>query len=67
MRGLLSTAIFLSCWAVAYANAPKLGNHSALIAVNDRFNAAAAAHDAEALLELYAANTLWIAEGEPVS
>lgn len=46
---------------------PKLGSHSALIAVNDRFNAAAAAHDAEVLLKLYDAHTLWIAEGEPAS
>lgn len=35
--------------------------------VNDRFNAAAAAHDADALVSLYSDETLWIAQGTPVS
>lgn len=38
-----------------------------LNALNDRFNAAAAAHDAEALVDLYANDTLWIAQGTPVT
>ncbi len=39
---------------------------TALSAVNDRFNEAAAASDAEGLVELYADDTLWIAQGAPV-
>ncbi|WJY21779.1 nuclear transport factor 2 family protein [Fontisubflavum oceani] len=39
----------------------------ALTALNDRFNAAAAAHDADGLLDLYADDTLWIAQGTPVT
>lgn len=38
-----------------------------LTALNDRFNDAAAAYDAAALVDLYARDTLWIAQGSPVS
>lgn len=38
-----------------------------LTALNDRFNDSAAAHDAAGLLSLYAADTLWIEQGKPVS
>lgn len=40
---------------------------ASLSAVNDEFNAAAAASDAERLVNLYADDTLWIAQGTPVS
>ncbi|MEX0349206.1 MAG: nuclear transport factor 2 family protein [Paracoccaceae bacterium] len=40
---------------------------NSLSAVNDAFNTAAAAHDAEALVSLYADDTLWIAQEMPVS
>ena len=33
----------------------------------DRFNAAAADHDAEALLDFYAQDTFWIAQGTPAT
>lgn len=40
---------------------------SSLTAVNNQFNAASAASDAEALVNLYADDTLWIAQGTPVT
>lgn len=40
---------------------------TSLSAVNDEFNAGAAASDAERLVNLYANDTLWIAQGTPVS
>lgn len=40
---------------------------ASLNAVNDEFNAAAAASDAERLVNLYADDTLWIAQGSPVT
>lgn len=48
--------------AVAEDNAP-----ASLTAVNDTFNEAAAASDAEALISLYAEDTLWIEQGKPVT
>lgn len=48
----------------AFANEPVIDS---LNAVNDKFNEAAAAHDAQGLISLYADKTLWIAQGKPVS
>lgn len=39
---------------------------TSLNAVNDRFNAYAADHDAAGLVSLYSEDTLWIEQGKPV-
>ncbi|WP_136660204.1 nuclear transport factor 2 family protein [Nitratireductor sp. XY-223] len=67
MRLVLAFALFWVSVNLANADSPRGDAIADLIAVNDRFNAAAAAHDADALVGLYADETLWIAEGEPVS
>ena len=62
MKKALTAAMFatLTAWA---AHADPVAE---LNAVNEAFNAAAAAHDSEALVSLYAQDTLWIAQGTPV-
>lgn len=64
MKSLLALAILAMTGSSALADDSARTN---LEAVNDRFNAAAAVHDAEALISLYADDTLWIAQGTPVS
>lgn len=62
----ICAALFLSTsMAMAESNLAKAPD--SLTAVNDTFNKAAAASDAEALINLYAKDTLWIAQGTPVS
>ena len=56
----------LSMVALALMGVPASAD-TRLIALNDQFNKAAAEHDAQALVDLYAENTLWIAQGAPVS
>ena len=51
----------------AVADATDRAVLEALTELNDRFNEAAARHDAEGLLGLYAEDTLWIAQGAPVT
>ncbi|WP_415401772.1 YybH family protein [Tateyamaria sp. SN3-11] len=64
MKPLLS-ASFLAIVATT-ASAENVGP-SSLFAVNDAFNEAAAAGDADGLVNLYADDTLWIAQNSPVS
>ncbi len=64
MKPLLSFAFLAMTTSIAIADEDPT---SSLIAVNDRFNEAAAAHDAQGLIELYADDTLWIAQGTPVT
>ena len=52
---------------LAAADATDQAALEALTQLNDRFNEAAARHDAEGLLRLYAEDTLWIAQGAPVT
>ena len=67
MRFLLTMAVVGLSTTLAFADAGRDRVLDSLNAVNDRFNEAAAAHDADALVELYANDTLWIAQGTPVS
>lgn len=61
-------AFFLATLALAAGGAlAETPAQDSLRAVNDTFNAAAAAGDADALTNLYAEDTLWIAQGTPVS
>lgn len=62
----LSTTLIMLALSVGPAIADTL-THDSLRAVNDTFNAAAAAGDADALTGLYADDTLWIAQGMPIS
>ncbi|WP_299733830.1 nuclear transport factor 2 family protein [uncultured Tateyamaria sp.] len=64
MKTLLPLAFLAMTTSIALADEDAASN---LNAVNDRFNEAAAAHDAEGLIELYADDTLWIAQGAPVT
>lgn len=64
MRTLLPLAFLAMTTSIAFADE---NSASSLNAVNDRFNEAAAAHDAQGLIELYADDTLWIAQGAPVT
>jgi hypothetical protein len=48
----------------AFADAQKTPVEADLYALNDRFNALAASGDASGLIDLYAADSLWIAPGE---
>lgn len=64
MKSLLALAIIAATVSVAIADDNPVER---LNAVNDRFNEAAAAHDAAGLLSLYADDTLWIAQGTPVT
>ncbi|WP_342074935.1 nuclear transport factor 2 family protein [Yoonia sp. SS1-5] len=63
MKLSLSIAALLLSATVAFGDTAK----ASLTAINDSFNAAAAASDAEALINLYAEDTLWIEQGKPVS
>lgn len=67
MRFLLSAAVIALASGLSLADPVHANPIDSLEAVNDRFNAAAAAHDADALVALYADDTLWIAQGTPVS
>ncbi len=64
MKTLLPLAFLAMTTSIALADEDAASN---LNAVNDRFNEAAAAHDAQGLIELYANDTLWIAQGAPVT
>ncbi|WP_299590504.1 nuclear transport factor 2 family protein [uncultured Tateyamaria sp.] len=64
MRTLLPLAFLAMTTSIVFADENAA---SSLNAVNDRFNEAAAAHDAQGLIELYADDTLWIAQGAPVT
>lgn len=64
MKTLLPLAFWAMTTSIAFADENAA---SSLNAVNDRFNEAAAAHDAQGLIELYADDTLWIAQGAPVT
>ncbi|UZD89724.1 YybH family protein [Cognatishimia activa] len=64
MKRLLSAAIIAVTATTAFADSHE---PASLTAVNDRFNEAAAAGDAEALIGLYADDTLWIEQGKRVT
>ncbi|MBY5933515.1 nuclear transport factor 2 family protein [Tateyamaria omphalii] len=64
MKPLFALAILATTATFARAGDDPVAS---LNAVNDRFNEAAAAHDAEGLVSLYANDTLWIAQGTPVA
>lgn len=63
---LAAAAVFLSTTRTLASGLPA-ETLSGLNALNDRFNQEAAEHDAAGLLDLYADDTLWIAQGSPVT
>lgn len=64
MKTLTALAILATTATMALADD---NAQTSLSAVNDRFNEFAAAHDADGLVSLYAEDTLWIAQGTPVT
>lgn len=53
--------------SIAAADGHLEGAPASLMAVNDQFNALVVASDAQGLTNLYADDTLWIEQGNPVS
>lgn len=67
MRFILALAMLILSASLSFADGAGGNAVDSLTAVNERFNEAAAAHNAEALVKLYDKDTLWIAQGAPVS
>lgn len=68
MRFFLALAALVLSASLSFADGVRgTAAIESLTAVNERFNEAAADHNAEALVKLYADDTLWIAQGTPVS
>lgn len=67
MRRLLSSLAIALTLAACGPNTSDVQSRAVveLTAVNDTFNAAAAAHDAETLVGLYSDNPVWIEPGKP--
>lgn len=65
MRFALTLAALTVSAATAFADSHKAKAIENLHALNDRFNEAVARHDADDLLDLYAEDILWIAQGTP--
>ncbi|WP_299602155.1 nuclear transport factor 2 family protein [uncultured Tateyamaria sp.] len=66
MKRILFAPLIMTFTFATVAHA-ETGIPATLTAVNDEFNAAAAAHDPERLVNLYANDTLWIAQGARVT
>lgn len=67
MRFILALAMLILSASLSFADGAGGNAVDSLTAVNERFNEAAATHNAEALVKLYDKDTLWIAQGAPVS
>lgn len=67
MRFSMTLAALCLTLGISCTNARGEAATRSLHAVNDAFNAAAAASNTNALTSLYADDTLWIAQGEPLS
>ena len=67
MKFPILTATLCLIGGLAAADGHLEGAPAGLTAVNDEFNALVVASDAQGLIDLYAADTLWIEQGKPVS
>ena len=67
MKIIAGIAALFIMGGLAGASDHNMDANASLEALNERFNQAAANHDAADLLSLYADNTLWIEQGKPVS
>lgn len=67
MKITLFVAALAMTTSIAFADSHLTNAPASLTGVNDQFNALAAAADAEGLTNLYADDTLWIAQGKRVT